>query len=410
MKIKESLFLLSLAPLICVPISAQAAPLISIGDNVDVFFNGSSSLKWQSNVFYVEDNEQDDYLLTVSPGLEVNVGRGLSNLDLSIVTRYDILRYDELSELDTELFHIKAISSYKASRWDATGLISFDENQSATTDGTRAARGDLVETETTRANFDSEYRMSPKFSVGSGVRYSDREYTSHDSLADRETFTIPVDIFYELTPKIDLSIGYQYITSDIGEIQSGNMTNGIFIDSYDKESHFFNIGARGDLLPKLSGFFKVGYRITDPDDSNVTTYLDSVRSDSTTDKDSLGTFGMDADFTYLVTPKVTARLKLRRGFGIGGEGQSTTDTSADLSASYSMNANYSASVFSRYSLKEYELNSDDDTIYGLGARLSYVPNQYWSFSTGYAYSENDSDRVGQSYDSHTIDLSASLRY
>ena len=60
MKIKESLLLATLAPLAGLFTAAQAAPLVSIGDNVDVFFNGSSSLQWQSNVFNDEDDEQDD--------------------------------------------------------------------------------------------------------------------------------------------------------------------------------------------------------------------------------------------------------------------------------------------------------------------------------------------------------------
>ena len=114
---------------------------------------------------------------TVSPGFEVNVGRGVSNLDLSIITRYDIIRYDDLSDLDNELFHIKAISSYKSSRWDVNGLVSFDESQSTTGDGNDNRRGKLTESDNTAARLNGEYRLSPKFSVGSGVNYSDREYT-----------------------------------------------------------------------------------------------------------------------------------------------------------------------------------------------------------------------------------------
>ena len=41
----------------------QAAPLVSIGDSVDVFFNGSSSLEWQSNVFSDERGAVDDFKL-----------------------------------------------------------------------------------------------------------------------------------------------------------------------------------------------------------------------------------------------------------------------------------------------------------------------------------------------------------
>lgn len=411
MKIQESLLLASIASVIGFSSAVQAAPLVSIGDNVDVFFNGSSSVKWQSNVFYDEKDEEEDFLLTMSPGFEVNVGRGLSNLDLSIITRYDILRYDDLSHLDDEYFHIKAIASYQSSRWDLNGLVSFDEEQSTSGQegslNSAATRGEIIESDNTRANLTGEYRLSPKFSVGSGVRYSDKEYTSHDSLADRETYTIPVDVFYELTPKVDLSVGYQYTTTEVGETKFGVTGASRRISSYDSESHFFNVGARGQLLPKLNGFFKVGYRTYDSDDSSQ---YDNGSYTKNIDRDSSGTMGLDADFTYLATPKVTTRLKLHRGFGVGGEGQSTTNTRTNLSASYAINTNYSASAFLGYTLREYEDTNREDSIYNTGARLSYVPNQYWRFSTGYTYVENDSDRKGQSYENHILDLSASLRY
>jgi hypothetical protein len=416
MKIKQFLPFPVILAFVSLPVVVQAAPLVSIGDSVDVFFSGSSSVQWQSNVFYDEADEQDDIKFTVSPGFEVNVGRGLSNLDLSIITRYDITRYDELSELDTEQFHIKAISSYRSSRWDVDGLVSYDENQSAGKDGNTNQKGRLTESENIRANLNGEYRLSPKFSVGSGVNYSDKQYQDQESLADRESFKIPVDIFYELTPKVDLSVGYTYTVTDVGETVNGADFGGGFtggkVSSYDKEEHFFNVGARGELLPKLAGFFKVGYRTSDSDDSSKQTFENGTPTVAeSTNRDSRGTIGLDASFTYSATPKLTTALNLHRGFGVGGEGQGTTTTRANLTASYSINSNYSASANFGYTLREYETTDDrEDNVYNTGFRLSYVPNRYWRFSTGYNYNKNDSDSQGQSYEAHMVDLSASLRY
>jgi len=353
MKIQKSLLIASILSLPGLLASVQAGPLVSIGDSVDVFFSGSSSVKWQSNVLYDENDEIEDLLFTLSPGFEVNVGRGVSNLDLSIITSYDILRYDDLTELDNELFHIKAVSSYKNTRWDVSGSVSYDAKQSSGADGNTNRLGRLTESDELRANLEGEYRLSPKFSIGSGVKYSDVEYQDEPGIADRETTTIPLDIFYELSPKVDLSVGYQYKTSEVGEVSVGDTTFGRFTDSYDKTSHFINVGARGELLPKLTGFFKVGYRETDRDD-----------------RKSQSTLGLDADLTYSVTPKVTSRLNLGRDFGVGGEGQSTENTSVDAIATYSINMHYSASAFAGYTLREYTESDNDDNIYRIGARLS----------------------------------------
>ncbi|MDB2506499.1 outer membrane beta-barrel protein [Opitutales bacterium] len=410
MKIQESLLIASILLLSGLPVSVQAGPLVSIGDSVDVFFSGSSSVKWQSNVLYDENDEIEDLLFTLSPGFEVNVGRGVSNLDLNIITSYDILRYDDLTDLDNELFHIKAVSSYKSTRWDVSGSVSYDEKQSSGADGNTNRLGRLTESDELRANLEGEYRLSPKFSIGSGVKYSDVEYQDEPGIADRETTTIPLDIFYELSPKVDLSVGYQYRTSEVGEVSLGDTTFGRFTNSYDKTSHFFNVGARGELLPKLTGFFKVGYRETDSDDSDIRSYDSGNLTSSKSNRKSQSTLGLDADLTYSVTPKVTSRLNLRRDFGVGGEGQSTENTSVDVSATYSINMHYSASAFGGYTLREYTESDNDDNIYRIGARLSYVPNEFWRFSAGYMYVENDSDRALQSYENHILDLSASLRY
>ncbi|MGB0408869.1 MAG: hypothetical protein ACPGIC_02630, partial [Opitutales bacterium] len=113
----------SLYSLLCLASSslfnaALAAPLVSIGDNTDIYFNGSTSLKWSSNLFSDESDEVEDILYTISPGFEINVGRGLTNADFSVITRYNIRRYFDEGQLDTELFNIRAVGSYSSSRLD----------------------------------------------------------------------------------------------------------------------------------------------------------------------------------------------------------------------------------------------------------------------------------------------------
>ena len=401
---KLNFFLLSAVFItsIGLPIAVQAAPLVSIGDSVDVFFNGSSSLEWQSNVFSDESGAVDDFKLTLSPGFEVNVGRGLSNVDLSIITRYDIVRFDEVTDLDNELFHIKAVGSYAGSRLSVNGLVSYDESQSNGADGNDNQKGKLSASETTAANLNGEYTLSPKFSFGAGVNYNHREYAEGSS-ADRDTYTIPLDIFYELTPKVDLSIGYTYTSTEVSSTVSGASE----VSGYDKEQHFVNVGARGDLLPKLNGSFKIGFNTMDSDDPST---RDGNGPEGRSDRDSDSSLGLDASFTYLATAKVSTNLNLNRNFDVAGQGESTEATRVDLSANYSINTQYTATANLGYTLREYVDTGREDDNYRTGVSLSYVPNQYWRFSTGYNYTENDSNDDGQSYEAHVINVSASLRY
>lgn len=390
MILRNSTFLsILLSLLVPVPQLLTAAPLVSIGDNTDVFFNGSSSLQWSSNVFRDEDDEEDDLLWTLSPGFEVKFGRGLSNLDLSMVTRYEIRRYFDLDDIDTELFSMQLNGSYRSSRLDLSGSAFYAEQQSSTGDSN--LDNDLIESTAMGGQINAEYRFSPKFSFGGGFNYSETTYDNpYDFFfADREKYTIPFDVFYELTPKVDLSVGYAYSETDVSDRPAT-----LGDTSYTKEDHFFNVGARGKLLPKVTGFFKIGYRTGD---------------DINSDGDSRDTLGLTSSLSWAATPKLSHSLGLSRDFGVGGEGDSNVTTSVNLNTNYSINSFYAATAHVRYALQDYDSGREDNQ-YHLGLRLEYTPNQYWRFGAGYTFSENDSDRFGSSYTEHTVDLTATLRY
>jgi hypothetical protein len=380
---KKLLLLSASASLLSSAAWLQASPLFSVGDNVDVFFDGSSTLTWSSNLFNDESGEVDDLLLTLTPGFEVDFVRGESNVDLSLLARYDLLRYHDSNEVDTELAHIKAKGSYEAARLDLTASASFDESQTASSQGQNLP-GQLFESEATRVGLEGEYQLSPKFSFGAGVNYYDTKYVSANTVgafADREEVSVPVDIYYELTPKLDLSLGYSRVEAEVGAAGSA---------AYDQVTNFYSLGARGELLPKLSGFLKLGYR-----------------ENEFTNK---GMFGADLDFSYAVTQKLNSSLALSRDFGVGGAGDSTENSSIKLRADYSIDEQYSVSANLGYDLRDYQSSDREDDQYSAGVRLDYVLDENWRLSTGYTYSENDSSQALSSYVNHALNLSASLRY
>ena len=397
----------------------MAAPLVSIGNNTDIFFNGSSSLRWSSNVFRDEGNEESDLSWTVSPGFEINVGRGVSNADLTVITRYDVVEYQDNEQLDTELFHVQAMGSYETSRLELSSNFSFGEYK--LNSGDRNVVADLVEFDDTNADLDVEYQFSPKFSFSAGFDYTEREFqTYQESFSNRETTRFPLNVYYELTPKLDLSFGYTHSTTDIQGRITGNGATIQDISGYENDNDFFHIGLRGNLLTKLTGYFKIGYRTTSADDTIITTTTFGPNvppmitiptiTTSSIERDDSGMLGLDANLTWMASNKLSMQLALSSDYTTSGLGQATEITSANLTGNYSINSQWSAMANLGYIERDSTYVGRQDEQRNSGLRFMYSLNEYWRFSAGYTYYENDSNQASRSYESQTLDLTAILRY
>ncbi len=404
----------------------QATPLISIGDNAQIYFDGKSTARWTSNVFLTDRNEIDDFLYILSPGFEFNLGRDSSNADLSILTRYDIIRYNDLTELDVGLLHVKLRGAYKSSRLELTVSASHDEQKSNS--GDIQIVDDLIESTLTNRGVNGEYKISPKFSLGVGANYSETEYTGvfEGVLTDQRRGNLPLNIFYEISPKLDLSFGYRYTDTEIGALNPAptsdfvvDPSSGLVIpinlerDAYNRESHFFNIGARGSLLPKLTGFLKVGYNKRESGTRSDNRVLDGAILESIiTNFSDETTLGIDADLYWLMTPKLSTRFGLARDFGLGSDGAPTRENSLNISTNLSLNNNWTTSANLIYTQRDYTRRDREDDKYTVGLRVFYLPNMFWQFSGGYNFSHSESTGVdsGNSYDAHVVDFNATLRY
>ena len=96
---------------------------------------------------------------------------------------------------------------------------------------------------------------------------------------------------------------------------------------------------------------------------------------------------------------------------MGGQGSVTEVSRIRVNSGYNLNPRWSASSKLGYTLRDYQDDSNrEDKQYLLGLGLNYTAPDYWRFSGGYRYLENDSSQRGFSYNSHNFYLTAQLRY
>lgn len=390
MKIKLLSSSLLLTALLGSQTAAVSSPLISVGQDVDIFFNSSVSLRHNSNIYRVENNTTSDLLMVFSPGFEVRYG-GRTESQAQIVGnfRYDVLRYDSESRLNTENWIASVRGTYNTARLQSSAFVSFEQLQSG------IGVSDLVHSERLSLGVDGEYRYSPKISVGSGLTYEQTNYRKvfSTSFSDRDSYSIPVNVFYELTPKLDLSLGYRFRYTDVDDRPG--------VLGYSTKNHFFNVGVRGELLPKVDGFFRIGY----------------TRQSSTRSINSQDTLGLNTQLSWEATPKTMVRLDASRDFGVAGEGNVTEVSRLSTSVVYSVTPLLSINGRLGWALRDYKNNfggntfgGREDTTWDLSLRSAYRLNDFWTVSGGYTFEDNDSNRAGLTYRNHIFDVALSLRY
>ncbi len=354
-------------------------PLISVGEHADVRALLSVTGKYQDNIYLRDANKQSDYSATISPGVEIDFG-GADRKAASLVFEYreDIVRYASKNNLDTSNSNLALKGRYETARYNVNGLASWRQIQQNTVDA--RLDGTLVKREITNLAIAGEYKISTLFSLGTGISYDEVVY-KHSTFRNSEKITIPLNLYYNITPNYALSVGYRFRDTTV---RKGN----------NRQTHFFNVGIRGEILPRLNGSIHVGYD-----------YVDISHQKS---RSGLGT---DANLSYLLTPKARLILAFSKDFNTAANGSITDKTGGTLAAKYDINPLWSADAHVGYTEQAYKDSSGrTDHITSVGVGVSYTPESYLRFSAGYSLQVNDSTINRLGYTNNVFDISASLRY
>lgn len=348
---------------------AFAAPFLAIGDGAELFVTGSLSVRADDNIFLAA-NDEDDIIFEVAPGAELVFGKGGQIQGrLAIVDAFTM--YQDNDGLNSNLFSTDFNANYDDGKLKAGTALSYRELNQNTADIRGLTRRNVVS-----ASLNGEVIMTQVTSVASGLSFSHEDYKRAD-YGDSDTLTVPVNVYYKSTPKSDLSLGYRFrdYETEIGS------------DSVD---HFFNIGARGQFTPKLSGNFAVG--------------LNTRKAGGNEDSD----LGIDSSFNLELTAKTAAQFGLSRDFGTTPQGQQQYNTSFNTRVSTKIDARLSAYVGASYRQIDYSTRTDDFYDANLGGGYSF--NNSASLSVSYAYRTYLSDLRASEFTNHVFSVSASLRY
>lgn len=354
----------------------SASASVPLGSGAEAFATLKAGLEYNDNLFLADNNADSDTIWRATPG--VNILFGQNSVAQGTFTYTEEFKfYSDNSEIDTSLSTINGGLTYDNTKTKIDAKAGFQQLDQPTADARGAG---LVKRDVINAAIDGEFNVSEKTSFKLGIAYNDTDYTAA-SFADWEYVQIPVNYYYEVAPKLDASFGFAYKDNVIG--------NG----SPDSEEYFYNVGARGDLAPKLTGELSLGYKQTEP-----------------TIGDSSSTFGIDSKFTYAYSEKTSIDANLSNGFGFSGVGESyrTLAFGAGITASVSEQLQVGARL--SYSNNAYLTTAQEDDLISASVSATYKYNEFVTVAGSYALTDNASNKAGSDFTGNVLSLSASLRY
>ena len=365
----------------------NASPLISLGPNSGLFFNGSIALEYQSNIFLDDPalsgvSGEGEFAYIFSPGFELSFGDGTAENSVLIMVREDIKNYNNKSEVDSENLFFLLSLTYTHAPLNVEASFNFFELTQNTADVNRV--GALTESEMTLVNFRGEYELTAKTSIEGKFGYTGTHYITAGPI-DSEVLEFPVNVYYAYSPKLDVSFGFRYRSTDV---DVGLDTNDLFV----------NVGLRGELTPKLETAFQIGV----------------IKRDLGTDDledNNKNRLGLNSSITWFATELTTVDATATLDYSTGGTAATLQNTGATVSVLHNFSPIILGNVTLAYNNAEYRdgLGRVDDS-YNAALSISYFPSDYVTLTATYSYMKNESNTIGGNFDNSLLSIAASLRY
>ncbi|MDO8540844.1 MAG: outer membrane beta-barrel protein [Opitutaceae bacterium] len=343
---------------------------MAIGDGAELFVTGTLGVRFDDNVFLASD-KTDDIIFDLNPGLELTFGKNAQLKGaLTLVDAFAI--YTDNDGLGSNLFSGDFVTRFDDGKMKLDFNVGYHELNQNTPDIRGLTRRDVFS-----AGGHGEVEISQLTAIGAGVSYVNEDY-KRSGYTDSESLSIPVDLFYKWTPKVDLSVGYRYrdYQVDLGQ---------------DSTDHYFNVGARGEFSPKFTGRFTVGYGQRDLDRGGDESML-----------------GLDASFAYEISPKTNLQFGASNDFGTSPQGEQQKNFTLNGLVTSKVSDDWSLNAGLSFRSIDYPRRTDDYWEFQLGT--SYIINVNARIVAAYVYRDYSSELRGADFKNNVFSVAAQFRY
>ena len=309
-------------------------------------FSLAGGLRYDSNIFLQESNEEDDFIFTVTPTFSIISGReGTAQNTYSLSYAPSLLFYADNSDQN----RVDHRATFRFTKQLPKSKIALDLDFSDTEGSSRYASGAVARTRLHGA-LHYNYLMSGKTRLDL-VASTDLNNFKTSGFNDQYNYGLRASVMYQLTGKTAIGPSFSYTHTDV--------TDGVNQDAYD-------FGMKVDYLASgkttLTG--TMGY--------NVRTF------DGTGASSDLSTMSWSVGARYQATGKTSLRGTFYREPKVSFNFQNTGYMATGVS--FNANHQYSARM-NLFAMLSYE----NDDYYDTGAGGISLENNYYTATMGANY-------------------------
>ena len=397
------------------------SPLIQLGYDTDIFFQGSASLNWTDNLYSLS-NKTSAVSYTLRPGFVLEYAKD-SELAAELSISRGFVRYfkSSLKHLDNGQDAIDGKIEYNGGG-PLSVVINSSYSESARNDELAATGvsstvfSTLVRTGNYNHGIQASYKLSEKTQISLGVTYSNNAYLNPvkattvsgpnttvdyntNNLTELNTTSIPVGLVY-LFPGDNVTAGlkYQYDTTDYSPAPYFKTINGIPQAQpalvYKKlTKNFLGLTLAGALTGsgKLTTSTQVGY---------YQSHLDNNPSRSG--------LSYSISLNHNFSEKITHSLSLSRSAG------PTSTDSESIGNIYIYAASYAYSDKTAFNLALTKTDNIFSTTKagtkGFYLGVNYRYNAYLSLNGGYSSTHTYSGNSSTDFNTNAVNFSAEFKY
>jgi hypothetical protein len=329
--------------------SIYAAEGLKIGD-AEVIPWGEIKLQYDDNVFLDSNNEKDDFIVTLTPGvsLEWPFSDNLLKLDYHV----DFVEFMDYSSQNAKNHYLSGEAEVN---WRDISFSIYDEfehvfERPSTEDTSRVKRDD------NRAGIKARIERE-RLGIQLGYEHFIRNYKSDPTYEayDRGENLYSLMLTHQTFPKTDLLFEY-----DFAQIRYDESTHS------DSDYHQFLVGAVGDLTPKTTATIKTGYQTRD------------YKRESDSDFDNGVLY---ADITHKFSPKDVLKTSLLLSAEESTYGSNNYYKVENISATFDhlFNSRLLGFVAGAYQINSYPIETTE------GAETKKRKDKYSSIGAGFKY-------------------------